>query len=92
MPNGAISAKAKAVEAARKMQASIIDDANKEGRDPPKYVLIEVIGRGSFGVVYKGYKDYEKAPNLQQFCPWHRVANSPSCPQERCQHDRCGSC
>jgi len=92
VPNGAISAKAKAVEAARKMQASIIDAANKEGSDPPKYVLIEVIGRGSFGVVYKGYKDHQKAPHLQQFCLWPPVANSPSCPQERCEHDRRGSC
>lgn len=66
VPHSTNSAKTKAVEAARKMQTSIIDAANKQGRDPPKYVLIEIIGKGSFGVVYKGYAKLLKQFHLQQ--------------------------
>ena len=46
--------RAKAVEDARRMQASIIDAAKRVGKDPPKYFLMELIGKGSYGRVYKG--------------------------------------
>lgn len=48
------STKAKAVEDARQIQASIIDAARRIGKDPPKYALMELIGKGSYGRVYKG--------------------------------------
>jgi len=48
------SAKSKAIEDAKQMQASVIEAAIKAGKDPPKYALIELIGKGSFGRVYKG--------------------------------------
>jgi hypothetical protein len=48
------STKVKAVEDARQMQASIIDAARRIGKDPPKYALMELIGKGSYGRVYKG--------------------------------------
>lgn len=54
------SVKAKAVEDARQMQATVLDVASKAGKDPPKYALLELIGKGSFGRVYKG-KDMTSA-------------------------------
>jgi serine/threonine protein kinase len=67
VPNSANPAKAKAIEAGWKMQASVMDEANKEGRYPPKYTLLELIGRGSFGLVYKGYVNLRNGVYLQLF-------------------------
>lgn len=47
------SVKTKAIEDAKAMQALVLDNARKSGRNPPKYVLMELIGKGSFGRVYK---------------------------------------
>jgi hypothetical protein len=47
--------KTKAEEDAALMQASVIEAANKTKSTPPPYVLLELIGKGSFGRVYKGY-------------------------------------
>lgn len=45
--------KKKALEDADKMQRSIIRDCAENGRVPPPYALSELIGKGSFGRVYK---------------------------------------
>jgi hypothetical protein len=42
------------VEDAQQMQAGVIDAARRTGTDLPKYVLMELIGKGSYGRVYKG--------------------------------------
>jgi len=49
------SVKARALEEARQMEAIVTESANKAGKAPPKYVLDELIGKGSFGRVYRGY-------------------------------------
>lgn len=46
--------KAKAIEDARQMQARVIEECKKTGKDPPPYGLVELIGKGSFGRVYMG--------------------------------------
>lgn len=47
------STKTKAVEDARQMQISVTEECKKSSRDPPNYMLLELIGKGSFGRVYK---------------------------------------
>ena len=47
------SSKTKAIDDAKAMQASVLENAKKSGMNPPKYVLLELIGKGSFGRVYK---------------------------------------
>lgn len=89
VPNSANQAKAKAVEAGWKMQASVMDAANKEGRDPPKYALLELIGRGSFGLVYKGYVNPRRGDYLQLL---HSSANFIHALQTRRDDSRGSSC
>lgn len=45
--------KAKALEDAKKMQASVQEECIKAGKEVPAYRLQELIGKGSFGRVYK---------------------------------------
>lgn len=47
------STKTKAAEDARQMQAHVVGECKKSGTNPPKYLLLELIGKGSFGRVYK---------------------------------------
>jgi serine/threonine protein kinase len=45
--------KKKAIEDADKMQKRIVRECGEAGRTPPPYALSELIGKGSFGRVYK---------------------------------------
>jgi len=45
--------KQKALEDAKKMQATVDEDCMRVGKEPPPYLLQELIGKGSFGRVYK---------------------------------------
>lgn len=45
--------KQKAIEDAKKMQKLVTEQSSKTGKDPPQYRLSELIGKGSFGRVYK---------------------------------------
>lgn len=45
--------KQKAIEDAQKMQVIVEEECQKAGQEPPAYLLQELIGKGSFGRVYK---------------------------------------
>ncbi|KAF6841478.1 serine threonine-protein kinase nak1 [Colletotrichum plurivorum] len=45
--------KQKALEDAKKMQTAVDEEVAKAGQDKPPYLLNELIGKGSFGRVYK---------------------------------------
>ncbi|KAK0622367.1 kinase-like domain-containing protein [Immersiella caudata] len=45
--------KQKAIEDARKAQAAIVRECIDAGTEPPPYLLAELIGKGSFGRVYR---------------------------------------
>lgn len=45
--------KQKALEDAKKMQKVVADECNSTGKEAPPYQLFELIGKGSFGRVYK---------------------------------------
>ncbi|OTA06529.1 germinal center kinase [Trichoderma parareesei] len=59
LPNGFSSApsysatKHKAIEDARAAQAAVLRECAEAGREVPPYKLLELIGKGSFGRVYK---------------------------------------
>ncbi|KJR89331.1 serine/threonineeeee-protein kinase [Sporothrix schenckii 1099-18] len=43
----------KAIDEARRTQAAVVRDCTAAGRDPPPYVLTELIGKGTFGRVFQ---------------------------------------
>ncbi|KAK6225671.1 serine/threonine protein kinase [Colletotrichum tabaci] len=51
--SGYSASKQKAVEDAQKAQASVVKQCAVAGKEPPPYMLSELIGKGSFGRVYK---------------------------------------
>lgn len=55
------TSKQKALEDAKKMQAAVQDECAKSGKDVPPYLLEELIGKGSFGRVYKATDINSKA-------------------------------
>lgn len=54
-PSAAAGPRVKQAEEARIMQQYVLDLAKKQGRDPPQYEFLELIGKGSFGRVFKRY-------------------------------------
>lgn len=53
LPPAEFSTKEKAAQDAQRVQASIEDECAGSGRSPPPYTLDELIGKGTFGRVYK---------------------------------------
>ncbi|KFY44775.1 hypothetical protein V494_01300, partial [Pseudogymnoascus sp. VKM F-4513 (FW-928)] len=53
-PVGLSAVRARAVEDAERAQRSVSERAARKGEEAPPYVLVELIGKGSYGRVYKG--------------------------------------
>ncbi|EHK15792.1 serine/threonine protein kinase, STE family, STE20-related [Trichoderma virens Gv29-8] len=51
-PDGSAT-KQKALEDAKKMQNAVLESCTKAGKEAPQYELQELVGKGSFGRVYK---------------------------------------
>ncbi|KAI1181944.1 kinase-like domain-containing protein [Nemania serpens] len=56
-PVGLSATKWKAIDDGRRIYASIVKECRGAGRDPPPYTPRELIGKGSFGRVYKASSD-----------------------------------
>ncbi|KAI0100854.1 kinase-like domain-containing protein [Nemania sp. FL0031] len=56
-PTDLSATKWKAIDDARRVYASIVKECRGAGRDPPPYTPRELIGKGSFGRVYKASSD-----------------------------------
>lgn len=52
VPRPATGSRAKQ-DAAKEMEAAVQERAERKGVDPPPYEFLELIGKGSFGRVYK---------------------------------------
>ena len=53
VPRAAAGTKIRQIEKAKEMQQIVEERANRAGVEPPQYEFLELIGRGSFGRVFK---------------------------------------
>lgn len=53
-----------AMRLAKQQEKAVAERCKRSNEDPPGYTFDELIGKGSFGRVYKGYGN----PDLQSIC------------------------
>lgn len=58
-PTTATGTKIKQIEKARETQRIVAERAARSGTEPPPYEFLELIGKGSFGRVFKWYDTSE---------------------------------
>jgi hypothetical protein len=49
--------KARAIQQAKEMEVLVAERAKRSGDEPPQYDFQELIGKGAYGRVFKGYVD-----------------------------------
>lgn len=54
-PLSASGPKLRQIRDAQEMQQAVLDRANRTGEDLPPYEFLELIGKGTYGRVYKRY-------------------------------------
>jgi hypothetical protein len=54
-PPPAVGIKAKAIQQAQEFEEIVAEKSRRSGVESPPYDFIELIGKGSFGRVFKGY-------------------------------------
>lgn len=47
--------KARAIQQAKEMELLVAERAKRSGDEPPPYDFFELIGKGAYGRVFKGY-------------------------------------
>lgn len=53
--------KARAIQQAKEMEALVAERAKRSGDEPPQYDFHELIGKGAYGRVFKGYVCWDSA-------------------------------
>lgn len=56
--------KARAIQQAKEMEALVAERAKRSGDEPPQYDFHELIGKGAYGRVFKGYVHKEFAAGI----------------------------
>lgn len=57
--------KGRAMQQARDMEALVAERAKRGGEEPPPYDFYELIGKGAYGRVYKGWVSRGNVENLR---------------------------
>lgn len=68
MPPSNVGTKGRAIQQAKEMEQLVAERAKRSGEEPPQYDFIELIGKGAYGRVFKGYVCFHATHILANNC------------------------